>query len=86
MMEPKHSAFRTEQPASGGSEEVKATSSRYADETLRLVEGHGNEFGAASPETTKQLKRKTQRWLVTLLCAINLMLFVRLRNCAASSK
>lgn len=83
-MEPKEPDSQT-QPVGNDATDKKAISESYADETLRLVEEHGKEFGTLTPEATKALKRKTQRWLIFLLCFINLMLFVRSGPCAMSS-
>lgn len=65
------------QSLGGDPDDKKAISERFADETLRLVEEHGDKFGPLTPEATKKLKRKTQQWLLFILCFINLMLFVR---------
>lgn len=55
---------------------TQAISERSADETLRLVEEHGDDFGPLTPEAERKLKRKTQRYLLFMTCFINLMLFV----------
>lgn len=61
------------QDASG---EIKVISEKYADETLRIVEEHGSEFGPLTPEKEKKLRRKLYWHIMALLSAINLLLFV----------
>ena len=50
---------------------------RNADVTLRLLEDHGHKFGPLTPEKEQQLRRTIYRRLMTLLSAINIVLFVR---------
>lgn len=49
---------------------------KSADVTLRLLEKHGDEFGELTPEAEKKLRRKLYWRVMTLLSAINIMLFV----------
>lgn len=49
---------------------------KYADVTLRLIEDHGDEFGPLTPEKEKLLRRKLYRHIMTLISAINIILFV----------
>lgn len=54
----------------------KTVAEKNADVTLRLLEKHGDEFGPLTPEAEKKLRRKLYLRLMTLLSAINIMLFV----------
>jgi hypothetical protein len=56
---------------------TKTVDVRNADVTLRLLEEHGHEFGPLTPEAEKRLRRKLYWRLMTLLSAINIVLFVR---------
>lgn len=53
---------------------------RYADQTLRIIEDHGDEFGPLTPEKEMKLRRKLYWHVMGLLSAINLLLFVRHRR------
>ncbi|OCF31446.1 hypothetical protein I316_06848 [Kwoniella heveanensis BCC8398] len=55
---------------------TQAVAEKYADETLRLVEAHGAEFGTITPEKEKKLRWKLYIHVMGLLSAINLMLFI----------
>lgn len=54
----------------------KTVSEKNADVTLRLLEQHGDEFGPLTPEIEKKIRRKLYLRVMTLLSAINIMLFV----------
>ncbi|KXH50117.1 major facilitator superfamily transporter [Colletotrichum nymphaeae SA-01] len=54
----------------------KTVSEKNADVTLRLLEQHGDEFGPLTPEMEKKIRRKLYLRVMTLLSAINIMLFV----------
>lgn len=56
--------------------EKAVISEKYADETLRIVEEHGDDFGPLTPEKEKALRRKLYWNVMGLLSAINLLLFV----------
>ncbi|KAJ4505544.1 hypothetical protein HRR83_008543 [Exophiala dermatitidis] len=49
---------------------------KYADETLRIIEEHGDDFGPLTPEQEKKLVRKLHWHVMGLLSAINIMLFI----------
>jgi hypothetical protein len=49
---------------------------KNADVTLRLLEEHGDRFGPLTPEAEKKLRRKLYLRIMTLLSAINIMVFV----------
>ncbi|KAF7561612.1 hypothetical protein G7046_g2530 [Stylonectria norvegica] len=51
-------------------------SEKYADVTLRIVEDHGKDFGPLTPENEKKLRRKLYLYVMGLLSAINLLLFI----------
>lgn len=53
---------------------------KYADETLRIVEEHGDEFGPLTPEAEKKLVRKLYWHVMGMLSAINILLFVSKQN------
>lgn len=53
-----------------------AVQEKNADVTLRLLEEHGDQFGPLTPEAEKKLRRKLYLRIMTLLSAINIMLFV----------
>lgn len=55
----------------------KTVTEKDADVTLRLIEEHGDKFGPLTPEAEKKLRRKLYLRLMTLLSAINILLFVR---------
>lgn len=55
----------------------KTVDARNADVTLRLLEEHGHEFGPLTEEKEKRLRRTIYWRLMTLLSAINIVLFVR---------
>ncbi|WRT64222.1 uncharacterized protein IL334_001151 [Kwoniella shivajii] len=67
-----------EDPINGqnGTFKTIAVSEKYADETLRLVEAHGAEFGPLTSEKEKRLKWKLYLHVMGLLSAINLLLFI----------
>jgi hypothetical protein len=50
---------------------------RNADVTLQLLEKHGHEFGSLTPEAERRLRKRLYWRLMTLLSAINIVLFVR---------
>lgn len=54
----------------------KIISERAADETLRLVEEHGNDVGVLTPESEKVLKRRIYLHVLLLVIIIDLMLYV----------
>lgn len=56
--------------------ETAVVSEKFADATLRIVEEHGDEFGPLTPEKEKKLRRKLYWYVMGLLSAINLLLFV----------
>lgn len=56
--------------------ETTVVSEKYADETLRIIEDHGGDFGPLTPEKEKLLRRKLYINVMGLLSAINLLLFV----------
>jgi hypothetical protein len=58
----------------------KTIKEKYADVTLRIIEDHGHEFGALSPEKEKKLRRKLYWYIMFLVSAINLMLFVSVQR------
>lgn len=73
-MEPK--AFETaSQPVSDSSSE-KVVSEEAADQTLRLIEDHGDDFGPLTPEAEEKLRRKLQWFILPLVGMMNIMLFV----------
>ncbi|KAH8705615.1 major facilitator superfamily domain-containing protein [Talaromyces proteolyticus] len=49
---------------------------KYADETLRILESHGDDFEPLTPEKEKKLRRKLYWHVMGLLSAINLLLFI----------
>lgn len=53
-------------------------SEKYADETLRLVEEYGDQVGPLTPEKESKLRFKLYLYMMGLISAINLLLFVRL--------
>lgn len=55
----------------------KTIDARNADVTLRLLEEHGHEFGPLTEEKEKKLRRTIYWRLMTLLSAVNIVLFVR---------
>jgi hypothetical protein len=56
--------------------DVAVVSEKYADVTLRLVEEHGADFGPLTPEMEKKIRWKLYLYIMGLLSAINLLLFV----------
>ncbi|GJD03035.1 major facilitator superfamily transporter [Colletotrichum higginsianum] len=54
----------------------KTVTEKNADVTLRLLEQHGDDFGPLTPEMEKKIRRKLYLRVMTLLSAINIMLFV----------
>lgn len=54
----------------------KAIETKYADETLRILELHGDSVGPLTTEKEKKLRRKLYWRIFGLLSAINLLLFV----------
>lgn len=54
----------------------KTVDARNADVTLRLLESHGHEFGPLTTEKEIKLRRTIYWRLMTLLSAINIVLFV----------
>lgn len=54
----------------------KAIETKYADETLRILELHGDSVGPLTAEKEKKLRRKLYWRIFGLLSAINLLLFV----------
>ncbi|KAK7422180.1 hypothetical protein QQZ08_009648 [Neonectria magnoliae] len=56
--------------------DVAVVSEKYADETLRIIEDHGDDFGPLTPEKEKLLRRKLYINVMGLLSAINLLLFI----------
>lgn len=54
----------------------KAIETKYADETLRILELHGDSVGPLTTEKEKRLRRKLYWHIFGLLSAINLLLFV----------
>jgi hypothetical protein len=52
-------------------------SEKYADETLRLVEEYGDQVGPLTPEKESKLRFKLYLYMMGLISAINLLLFVR---------
>ncbi|KAK7421714.1 hypothetical protein QQZ08_009802 [Neonectria magnoliae] len=65
---------RVENTPTGG--KGKTVEEKYADVTLRLIEEHGDKFPPLTPETERKLRRKLYWRLMTLLSAINIMLFI----------
>jgi hypothetical protein len=55
----------------------RAIGTKYADETLRILEVHGDSVGPLTTEKEKTLRRKLYWHIFGLLSAINLLLFVR---------
>lgn len=53
------------------------TTEKYADQTLRIIEDHGKDFGPFDPEDEKKVQRKLYFHVMGILSAINLLLFVR---------
>uniref|UniRef100_L2G1V2 Cysteine transporter n=1 Tax=Colletotrichum fructicola (strain Nara gc5) TaxID=1213859 RepID=L2G1V2_COLFN len=64
------------QPSVKSPPKGKTVSEKNADVTLRLLEQHGDDFGPLTPEADKKLRRKLYWRIMTLLSAINIMLFV----------
>lgn len=64
------------QPSVKSPPKGKTVSEKNADVTLRLLEQHGDDFGPLAPEAEKKLRRKLYWRIMTLLSAINIMLFV----------
>ncbi|KAI8283317.1 putative transporter [Colletotrichum sp. SAR 10_99] len=64
------------QPSVKSPPKGKTVSEKNADVTLRLLEQHGDDFGPLTPEAEKKLRRKLYWRIMTLLSAINIMLFV----------
>ncbi|KAJ0275373.1 hypothetical protein Brms1b_011857 [Colletotrichum noveboracense] len=64
------------QPSVKSPPKGKTVSEKNADITLRLLEQHGDDFGPLTPEAEKKLRRKLYWRIMTLLSAINIMLFV----------
>lgn len=54
----------------------KIISDRAADETLRIIEQHGNDVGELTPGSEKILKRKIYVHVLILVIIIDLMLYV----------
>lgn len=54
----------------------KIISDRAADETLRIIEEHGNDVGELTPESEKTLERKIYVHVLLLVIIIDLMLYV----------
>jgi hypothetical protein len=63
---------QTEEPVA-----TKTGDVRNADVTLHLLEKHGHEFGPLTPEAERRLRKRLYWRLMTLLSAINIVLFVR---------
>ncbi|CAG9982886.1 unnamed protein product [Clonostachys byssicola] len=51
-------------------------SEKYADETLRLVEEYGDQVGPLTPEKESKLRFKLYLYMMGLISAINLLLFI----------
>ncbi|OAQ67259.1 major facilitator superfamily domain-containing protein [Pochonia chlamydosporia 170] len=49
---------------------------KYADETLRIFEEHGKDYPPLTPERETQIRRKCYWYVMGLLSAINLLLFI----------
>ncbi|KAK8073985.1 allantoate permease of the major facilitator superfamily, partial [Apiospora phragmitis] len=64
-------------PRAASPEKGRTVTEKYADATLRLLEGHGDDFGPLTPEAEKKLRRKLYLRLMILLSAINIMLFCK---------
>ncbi len=60
----------------GDATEVRAIEEKYADITLRFVERYGETVTPLTPESEKKLSRKLRLHIMTLVCVINLVLFV----------
>lgn len=56
----------------------RAIDTKYADETLRILQLHGDSVGSLTTEKEKTLRRKLYWRIFGLLSAINLLLFVSL--------
>ncbi|KAH7120382.1 major facilitator superfamily domain-containing protein [Dactylonectria estremocensis] len=56
--------------------ERKIISSKAADETLQLIEQHGDSVGELTPEKRKTLKRKLYIYVLLLVTFIDFMLYV----------
>ncbi|KGO75816.1 hypothetical protein PITC_032620 [Penicillium italicum] len=54
----------------------KAIETKYADETLCILELHGHSVGPLTAEREKKLRRKLYWHIFGLLSAINLLLFI----------
>lgn len=54
----------------------KSIETKYADETLRILELHGDSVGPLTTEKEKKLRHKLYWRIFGLLSAINLLLFV----------
>ncbi|KAG8158963.1 hypothetical protein KVR01_011406 [Diaporthe batatas] len=70
-----------EQPSSVPSDKVsirqaKVVSERGADETLQLLEEHGDKVGELTPELEGKLKSKIRNHILTLVIVIDLMLYI----------
>lgn len=71
-------AFKAEPTAteSPSPKNERAIDTKYADETLRILELHGDSVGPLTAEKEKKLRRKLYWRIFGLLSAINLLLFV----------
>lgn len=71
-------AFKAEPTAteSPSPKNERAIDTKYADETLRILELHGDSVGLLTAEKEKKLRRKLYWRIFGLLSAINLLLFV----------
>jgi hypothetical protein len=71
-------AFKAEPMAieSLSSKKERAIDTKYADETLRILQLHGDSVGSLTTEKEKTLRRKLYWRIFGLLSAINLLLFV----------
>ena len=56
--------------------DAAVVSEKFADETLRIVEKYGDDFGPLTTEKEKKLRKKLYLHVMGLLSAINLLLFV----------
>lgn len=55
---------------------AKVVSEKGADETLQLLEEHGDKVGELTPELERKLKGKIRNHILTLVIIIDLMLYV----------
>ncbi|KAI1086782.1 putative allantoate permease of the major facilitator superfamily [Rostrohypoxylon terebratum] len=70
------SVTKKAQATTKGRPVTQTVAEKYADVTLRLIDDHGDEFGPLTPEKERLLRRKLYRHIMTLISAINIILFI----------